>query len=380
MTEAYTYTPLERVYWDAKVEEALLKEVDLLDLKKVFIVASSTLSNKTKEISKIQEVLGKKFVGLFDRCLEHSPLENVIECVNEVKKVNPDIILTIGGGTPIDTVKVVQLCIAKGIKTIEELKSITGKQHNLNSSIRQIAVPTTLSGGEYSIIGGAMDTKKKLKEGYFGSDICPKVVILDPHIATHTPDWLWLSTAIRSVDHAVEGFCSISENPLIAHNALQSLEMFSVSLRRTYANRNDTEARSISQKAVWMVAKNMGNVLFGASHGIGYLLGSIGSVPHGQTSCVMLPAVLKWNEDFQPEKHKIISKALGRPKLKAHEAIRELITDLGLPNTLEDVGIKKDMYKKIVDYALNHQIVLSNPKPIEKPEDVYEILEYAEKG
>ena len=66
MTEAYTYTPLERVYWDAKVEEALLKEVDLLDLKKVFVVASSTLSNKTKEISKIQEVIGENFVGFFD--------------------------------------------------------------------------------------------------------------------------------------------------------------------------------------------------------------------------------------------------------------------------------------------------------------------------
>jgi len=380
MTEAYEYTPLERVYWNIKVEEALLKEVDILNLKRVFIVASSTLSNKTDEISKIKKVLGDRFVGLFDRCLEHSPIENVIECVTEVEKVNPDIILTIGGGTPIDTVKVVQLCITKGIKTVEELKRITGKHHVLNSSVRQIAVPTTLSGGEYSIIGGAMDTKKKLKEGYFGSDICPMVVILDPYIVTHTPDWLWLSTAIRSVDHAVEGFCSISQNPLIEHNALKSLELFSESLRRTFADSNDIEARSISQKAVWMVAKNMGNVLFGASHGIGYLLGSIGSVPHGQTSCVMLPAVLKWNEDFQPEKHKIIANALGRPKLKAYEAVKELITDLGLPHTLGDVGIKKDMYKKIVDYALNHQIVLSNPKPINSAEDVYEILDFAEKG
>ena len=97
-----------------------------------------------------------------------------------------------------------------------------------------------------------------------------------------------------------------------------------------------------------MVAKNMGNVLFGASHGIGYLLGSIGSVPHGQTSCVMLPAVLKWNEDFQPEKHKIISKALGRPKLKAHEAVRELITDLGLPINLKMLVLKKICTRKLL--------------------------------
>ena len=129
-----------------------------------------------------------------------------------------------------------------------------------------------------------------------------------------------------------------------------------------------------------MIAKNLGNTPMGASHGIGYLLGSIGSVPHGQTSCVMLPAVLRWNEDFQPEKHKIISEALGRPKLKAYQAVKELITDLGLPSTLEDVGITKDMHKTIVEYALSHPTVLSNPKPIERSEDVFEILNFAEEG
>ena len=151
-------------------------------------------------------------VGIFDRCKEHSPIENVLECAKEVKKANPDIILTIGGGTPIDTVKVVQLCVTLDIDSAEELKKISGNMQNITSNIRQIAVPTTLSGGEYSVVGGAMDTKKKLTQGYFGSDICPKVVILDPHISVHTPEWLWLSTAIRSVDHAVEGFCSISKN------------------------------------------------------------------------------------------------------------------------------------------------------------------------
>ena len=380
MTNSYTYSPLEKVYWDIRAEEALENEIKRLNLNSVFIVASSTLTNKTEEISKIKDTLGKKFTGLYDRCIEHSPLENVIDCVNEVEKVNPDIILTIGGGTPIDTVKVVQLCVSLGIKTVKDLQKITGKHQNIKSSLRQIAVPTTLSGGEYSIIGGAMDTEKKLKERYTGDDICPQVVILDPYIVKHTPEWLWLSTAIRSVDHAVEGFCSNSDNPLIIPNALHSLDLFSKALRKTHNEPDNVEARSLSQKAVWMIAKNLGNTPMGASHGIGYLLGSIGSVPHGQTSCVMLPAVLRWNEDFQPEKHKIISEALGRPKLKAYQAVKELITDLGLPSTLKDVGITKDMYKTIVEYALSHPTVLSNPKPIERSEDVFEILNFAEEG
>ena len=203
MIQSFSYSPLERVYCDHKLEEIIPLEIESMNINKIFIVASSTLSKKTKEIEKIKDILGSKLVGIFDRCKEHSPIENVLECAKEVKKANPDIILTIGGGTPIDTVKVVQLCITLDIDSAEELKKISGNMQNITSNIRQIAVPTTLSGGEYSVVGGAMDTKKKLKQGYFGSDICPKVVILDPHISVHTPEWLWLSTAIRSVDHAV---------------------------------------------------------------------------------------------------------------------------------------------------------------------------------
>lgn len=380
MTNTYLYTPLERVYWDTPAAEVILKEVEQRDFKRVFIVSSSTLSNKTEEINIIKNSLGKRFAGLFDHCLPHSPQENVIECVKEIKSKNPDIIITVGGGTPIDTVKVAQSCVTLGIDTIEGLRKIANKNHQtVNSKIRQIAVPTTLSGGEFTNFGGAMDTGKQLKERYIGNDLCPQVVILDPNITVHTPLWLWLSTAIRSVDHAVEGFCSSSDNPLIPPTCLYSLKLFAKSLRETNLHPENIESRSLSQKAVWIVAKNLGNTNMGASHGIGYLLGSIGGIPHGYTSCVMLPAVLKWNESHQEEKHNIISNALGRPKLKAWEAIKELITDLGLPSTLDEVGINKDQWEQIVDYAIRHPTVMSNPKPITTPEDVLEILEFAEK-
>ena len=377
MENIYTYSPLDRVIWDTPSADAILNEINRLSVSRVFIVASSTLSKKTDEIDKIISALGKKFVGLFDNCIAHSPLENVIECARSVQKNSPDIIITIGGGTPIDTVKVVQLCYSLGINSVDELKKISNKHQKVKSKIRQIAVPTTLSGGEYSIIGGAMDTKIQLKERYTGDDICPQVVILDPAITLHTPDWLWLSTAIRSVDHAVEGLCSNSTNPLIPPMALNSLQLFGNSLRNTYKNRDDVVSRSLSQKAVWMIAKNLGNTPMGASHGIGYLLGSIGSVPHGHTSCVMLPAVLKWNESYNQDKQKWIANALGRPNLSASEAVGELISDLGLPTTLGEVGIRESQWEKIAEYGLKHPTVQSNPKPINKKDDIIQILKLA---
>ena len=138
MSNVYTYSPLDRVIWDTPSLEAIESEIKRLNVKKVFIVSSSTLSKKTNEINKVIDNLGKKFVGLFDNCIEHSPLENVIECANEVQKHSPDIIITIGGGTPIDTVKVVQLCYSLGINSVDELKKYLISIKKLNQKLDKL--------------------------------------------------------------------------------------------------------------------------------------------------------------------------------------------------------------------------------------------------
>ena len=115
----------------------------------------------------------------------------------------------------------------------------------------------------------------------------------------------------------------------------------------------------------------------GASHAIGYLLGTIGAVPHGLTSCVMLPAVLKWNEGYLGQKQQIISDALEDPGSTASQAVTNLLKDLGLPITLSEVGIKKGQWDQIAKYGKNHPVVQTNPRPINSHSDILEILELA---
>ena len=115
MSYSYDYSPLERVIWNKDHIEGILDEVERQGAERIFIVASRTLSTKTEEIIKLRKALRKKFVGLFDSCKEHSPLENILECAQKAKESQTDLIVTIGGGTPIDTVKIVQLCITKNI-------------------------------------------------------------------------------------------------------------------------------------------------------------------------------------------------------------------------------------------------------------------------
>ncbi len=373
----YDTVRLERVRWGTPAAEAVVQEADRLGASRVFTVASGTLSRKTNVVSTIRKALGARDAGVFDQIGEHTPLESVIACLTAARDARANLLLTVGGGSPIDAVKVVQLGLTHDIRNIDQLKTFAGKPTREPSSIRQIIVPTTLSGGEYSSIAGATDTARKMKDMYMAPDMVGRVVILDPALAIHTPEWLWLSTAIRALDHAVEGYCSPQTNPLVEANALHAMKLFAQSLPRTKADPADLDARQQSQMAVWLAASSLGRVPMGASHGIGYLLGTLHGVPHGYTSCVMMPAVLKWNASVNGPKDGDIASALGKPNSSASDAVRSLLQSLGLPNRLGDVGVKESDIPKIADYAARHPVVRANPRKIESAGDAEEILRLA---
>ncbi len=374
---SYGYVPIERVHWDKPAAEAVTSERTRSGAQRVFTVASKTLSRKTDVIAQIRAALGSHDVGLFDECREHTPLESVIACAEAARDAKPDLILTVGGGTPIDTVKLVQLCLTHGIRSTEALQALAGKATATPSVLRQIIVPTTLSGGEYSTFAGGTDVAREGQKLYHGPDLCGRAIILDPTIALHTPQWLWLSTAIRALDHAVEGYSAPGTNALIQATALHAIKLFASSLPRTKAQPGDLRARHDLQMATWLAATSLGRVSMGASHGIGYLLGTMYGVPHGYTSCVMLPAVLRWNEPVTGELQKDIAAALGRPGELASEVLTALIDELGLPHRLGDVGIAADQIPAIAARAAEHPVVRGNPRPVRDANDAAAILQLA---
>lgn len=373
---SYRNIPIEKIVWGTRAAEAVAAEVVELGARRVFVIASGTLSRSTDEIARVRETLKEKDVGLFDRCCEHTPLESVVEAVDAARAANPDLIVTIGGGSVIDTVKIVQIALTHGAKTREDLLAFANKSHATPSVVRQIIVPTTLSGGEFSSFAGGTDTARKMKDMYGAPDLCGRAILLDPAITRHTPEWLWFSTAIRAVDHAVEGYCAPATNPMVQATALQALSLFSRSLRQTKKNASDLDSRQTSQLAVWLAASSLGRVSMGASHGIGYLLGTMCGVPHGYTSCVMLPAVLRWNESVDRDAQRAIATAMGGSG-SAADAVASLVADLGLPRRLSDVGVKRDQFEAIAERAWQHPVVKANVRPVRNAADALEILNLA---
>ena len=382
----YSFLPQERVVWGRPAAEAVAAEVARRGAARVFLLASRSLATATGVVAGVEQALGARVVGRFFDCVQHAPRESVLAAAQAVRAAAPDLIVTLGGGTPIDTGKILQICLAHDARSLEDLDALhvrvdpDGTRHLpaiRPSPVRQIVVPTTLSGAEFSALGAATDRRTGAKQAYVGPDICAAAVILDPAVTLHTPEWLWLSTGIRAVDHAVETLCSIDPTPFTDALSLHALTLFAQALPASRQDPGDLAARLACQQAVWLAASSINRVNYGASHGIGHVLGGLADVPHGYTSCALLPAVLAWNAPATAARQRQVATALGRPDVPAATAVKELIAGLGLPTSLRDLKVDAALLPRVAEAALANLWVRTNPRPIAGPAAVREILDLA---
>jgi alcohol dehydrogenase class IV len=373
---SYTYFPLERVIFGQPAAQAAAEEASRLGVSRVFVVASNSLSTRTGVVDAIAGALGARYAGRFDRCVAHSPWPSVMQAANAVRAAKPDLILTVGGGTAVDTVKILQLALAHDVREEAGLDALHTTPQVTLSPVRQVVVPTTLSGAEFSNLAGGTNPRTRLKHSFSGPDIGPRAVILDPAVTVHTPEWLWLSTGIRAVDHAVEAILSVEANAYCDGLSLHALRLFAQWLPRTKADPGDLEARLACQQATWLSASTINRLPFGASHGIGHALGAAADVPHGYTSCVMLPHVMRFNEEVTRQKQRLIADALGAVGTAA-DGVRSFISALGLPTRLRDVKVEKRQLPGIAQNAMKNAWVRANPRPIRSADDVMQLLEAA---
>src|SRR6476620_7482126 len=292
---------MEAVAFGRPAAETVAEEARRREAERVFLMVSGTLNRTTEEVAKVRRALGNRFAGLFDHMPPHTPRHAVIEAAAMAREAKADLIATVGGGSITDGAKAVQLCLANDIasaEAIDEIRPVKGADGALGPppgmkppTVPQITVPTTLSAGEISAIAGVTAERHRVKELIRHPEIMPRIVVLDPAVTVHTPEWLWLSTGIRALDHCVEGICSGEANPYADAQALHGLSLLARGLPRVKADPGDLAARLDCQIGSWLsMAPLASGVPMGASHGIGYVLGAVFDVPHGHTSCIMLPA------------------------------------------------------------------------------------------
>jgi maleylacetate reductase len=373
---------MEEVVFGRPAAMAIVEQTDRLRASRAFLMVSGTLNRQTDEIDRIRKALGPRYAGTFDAMPPHTPREAVIAATNQARAADADLIVTVGGGSITDGAKAVQLCLANDIGTVEgidQVRAVKAVPPPMTAPrVRQISVPTTIAGGEFSAIAGVTNARTKVKEMLRHELVVPRAAILDPAITMHTPEWLWLSTGIRAVDHCVEGICSHEAHPYADAQALKALSMLAEGLPRVKADGRDLDARMDCQIGTWLSMGPLASgVPMGASHGVGYVLGAEFGVPHGYTSCVMLPYVMRWNKPANAERQALVAAAMGHPGDDASDVLDRFIRGLGLPRSLHDVEVGPEHFDRIAEQAMATPWIPRNPRKIDAPAQVREILALA---
>ena len=383
---SFSIPPMERVFFGRPFVEVVMEEVERLGAQRVFLLVSNTLNRKTGEIRKMQDALGSRFAALYDDIPAHIPRDAVLRAAAVARTANADLIVTIGGGSITDAGKNVQLCLEHGITELDQFEPFRLKTDPVTGvveapvfrgpTVRQIAVPTTLSGGEFHQSGGSNDPVKMLKQSIRHPLMIPRTVVFDPALTMHTPLGLWLSTGMRAVDHAVESFSSPYGSPFVDGTSLQALRMLPAALKRTKRDPQDLEARADAQSGMWLSQMGMWSLVpMGASHGIGHVLAGTFHVPHGHCTCVTLPAVLRFNKPVTEAKQKLLSEALGDARRETADLVAELIDDLEMPNRLHKVGVQRSDFALVARNALLDRWTHSNPRKFSNAQEIVDLLE-----
>lgn len=387
---SYLLAGHERVLHNVKAAEVLPKELDKLGRSKAFIVSSRTLNTKTDVVRNIQAALGDRHAGTTDKVGEHAPLGNILEAAAKLREADADIIIGIGGGSVIDFCKMLQLALSEEAFTKEELlKYVMQMDENHEPAfgskaaprIRQILIPTTLATAEWTLGCTPIDEETHLKATFLVPSGGPQVVVYDPDILSLTPEHLLVSTAIRGLDHAINSRCATLPHPLTDILSEQAIRLYIENLPIVKADRTNREALTNLQLATWYAGMCQMSVMHGFSHWMVHIVGPYANVSHSDAACVLMLAQARWLEGYADEQHGAIKKLIHREGESMYTILSGLLTTLGMPQTLDDLGIEDSKVEEMCGHAMQHPFVTQfNIRPITTLDDLKAVMSLAKKA
>jgi len=340
----YAYLPIEKVHFGSGSIAKLTVELDRIESERPLVITGHTIATKTDLVERVKRAAGRSLSGVYSGIRQHAPESGIRLAAQAARDEKADALISLGGGSPIDAAKIV-------VKEISDDFS--------HDPLPHFAVPTTLSAAEFSHSAGMTDEKLKRKTGFRDIRMVPRIIFLDPEMTLPTPGWLWASTGLRSLDHAVEAVYSPNHQPFVDSLALDAIRILFQNLVKSIQDPIDLNSRLACQIAAWMSDAGALSVGTGISHSIGRVIGATWNIPHGMTSCLTLAEVMRMEARRNPHRLMEIAAAEGRPvngssddvAMSAADGVAELVQDLGLSKRLRDYGIQKTDFPAIARQA-----------------------------
>lgn len=326
-------------------------------------------------------------VGIFSDIPSNSELKIVTRCTELARSKEADSLIVIGGGSVIDTAKVVNILLTHGGDLVADYSGAETLPGPLKPLI---AIPTTAgTGSEVSHAAVILDEETHVKLSFVDRHLAPDLAILDPELTVGLPPKLTAATAMDALTHAIESYTSIQSNPVSQALSAKAIPFIQKNILKAVIHGDDLEARGSLLTAATLAGIAFDHSMVGVVHGMAHALGGLAGVHHGMANSLFLPWGMEYNLEACLQKYAEIASYLGiktegmTPKKGARaaiEAIRRLQKELheacGLPYRLRDFHVKEDLLDAIAEGAVNDGTSFYNPREVVK-EDLLVLIQRA---
>jgi len=284
------YNPTKIIFGEGSIKEIGIEAEALGGTRAVVVTDRGVV--EAGLAGEVEEALGRKYVGTFDGAVQDSGFHIVNEGAKFAREAGADTIVSVGGGSSIDTAKGISILLKEG----GQMQDYSGFQLLSRPQTPHIAVPTTAgTGSEVTYAAVVKDWENNEKILFCDNHIIPRVAILDPLLTAGLPPPLTASTGIDALTHAIEALHALQAEPIADAMALQAIRLIAAYLPRCVANGDDLFARGQQQIAALMAGVAFSNAQLGLVHAMAHSLGALFNVPHGLANSLLLPHVMLYN-------------------------------------------------------------------------------------
>ena len=363
-------------YFGQGAIQEIVNEIKSRHFKKALVTSTPDLF-EFKVATKVTDLLDAAGIDyeIYDGIKPNPTIENVTAGVDACKAAGADVIVAVGGGSPIDTSKAIATIITN--PEFADVRSLEGLAPTKNPCLPIIAVTTTSgTAAEVTINYVITDVEKNRKFVCVDPHDIPIVAIVDPDMSASMPTGLCAATGMDALVHAVEGYITKGAWELTDMLHLKAIEIIGRSLRSAVAG--DFAGREAMSLGQYIAGMGFSNVGLGIVHSMAHPLSAVYDIPHGKACAMLLTAVLKFNAPATGEKYREIARVMGVPDVDsmdqetyrqvAIDVIQKLADDVGIPKSLSEAGVKREDIPFLAESAFNDACTPGNPRDASKEE------------
>jgi alcohol dehydrogenase len=363
------------------------KELERLNSKRAVIFCGASLARDATLLDLVRSSLSNRCAGVFTGVRAHSPLPSVENAAAELKRLEADAVIAVGGGSAIVTARAATILAAeigdaRSLCTTQNEKGELRSPKLLAPKLPQFVIPTTPTTAAVKAGSAVFDPIDGKRLALFDPKTRAHSVFIDPQMLNSAPRQLVTSASLNTLASAIEGLMSRSGNPLADALLMHSVRLLARHLLATRTC-DDPEVRGELALAAVLCGQGTDHTGAGATTVLGHAIGARHSIEHGTINAIVLPHVLRFNAQDAASGLAKVATALGAPA--AHpdslsmilQTVQAISEGLGIPRRLRDIGVPFGMLPRIAEDAMGDWFLRGNPRQVRAAAELEEILEQA---